>query len=545
MKAAIYARVSTDEQASKGTIEHQIDACRAYCEKAGFDVVDEFKDDGVSGLIHLSERPAGAQLIAGVDAGNFDVVVFTNSDRVGRHKLVSGLAKEYLKKRVKIEYVNETYEDSPEGELHEGVSDLFSQYEHARIKLRLQGGLRDKVREYGYYVASQRPYGYLKLDGNLEPHPEEAPIVKQMFELANQGMSSYAIARQLNAQGTPQPESTTKVVNSKGWLHRSIRGFLQNPRYCGKATYGAGQIPMPCPALVTSRLFEKVNAGLPTKRLDSKRNTKHEYLLQGRMFCGECGKVYYSYSNRGIRGYCCSVMRHRGKEAGHDGIRWRYDADYLEEVVLDFVCRTLWPLEPEKAFAGFEFSVADSTDGVSEAAIARLEAELITIERKRLQTIDYATEDVIDGADLKASLAILTTRREEAELTLTRERKTLADSVDVAKTASSWIAWIKAHADPDRKVSWTEDEFLESGFEVQRAFAKLMINRITVEDDDGRGRLRIEGRASGQVPLYMNQEPISYTITSGGRVIYEPETSGGVTVGSPRTPRSRTQPMKR
>ena len=72
-----------------------------------------------------------------------------------------------------------------------------------------------------------------------------------------------------------------------------------------------------------------------------------------------------------------------------------------------------------------------------------------------------------------------------------------------------------------------------------------MINRITVEDDDGRGRLRIEGRASGQVPLYMNQEPISYTITSGGSVIYEPETSEGVTVRSPRTPRSRTQPMKR
>ena len=79
-RAVIYARVSTDEQASKGTIEHQIDACRDYCEKAGFDVVQEFKDDGVSGTIHLSERPAGAQLIAWADAQNFDVVVLTSSD---------------------------------------------------------------------------------------------------------------------------------------------------------------------------------------------------------------------------------------------------------------------------------------------------------------------------------------------------------------------------------------------------------------------------------------------------------------------------------
>ncbi len=153
-RAVIYARVSTDDQASKGTIETQIDACRSYCEKAGYDIGQEFKDDGVSGTIHLSERPEGARLIAGVDAGNFDVVVFTSSDRIGRHAFVSGLAKEYLKKRVKIEYVNETYEDSPEGELHEGVSDLFSQYEHSKIKLRLQGGLRNKVRLGGYYVAS-------------------------------------------------------------------------------------------------------------------------------------------------------------------------------------------------------------------------------------------------------------------------------------------------------------------------------------------------------------------------------------------------------
>ena len=175
----IYARVSTDEQASKGTIEHQIDACRDYCEKAGFDVVQEFKDDGVSGTIHLSERPAGAQLIAWADAQNFDVVVLTSSDRIGRHTLVIELAKDYLKKRVKIEYVYETYEDSPEGELHEGVSGLFSQYEHSKIKLRLQGGLRKKVREHGGYVASQRPYGYVKTaDGNLTEHPEEGPIVK-------------------------------------------------------------------------------------------------------------------------------------------------------------------------------------------------------------------------------------------------------------------------------------------------------------------------------------------------------------------------------
>ena len=312
-------------------------------------------------------------------------------------------------------------------------------------------------------MASQRPYGYVKTaDGNLTEHPEEGPIVKQIFKLCDEGQSSYAIARQLNAQKTPKPESTTKSHkrNHDGWLHRTVRGFLQSPRYIGEATYGAGQIPMPCPPLVDKDLFERVKVSLPTKKANSKRNTKHQYLLQKLLYCGECGKPYYSFSNREKRGYCCSVMRSRGKEAGHDGIRWRYDADYLEGAVLDFVCRTVWPVDPDQAFVGLDFEVAeDPASGVSETALASLGAELLNIDRKRLQTIDYATENAIDGADLKASLAILTTRKEETELALTRERKTLADSVDVAKTATSWIAWLKAHADPDRRVSWTEESF--------------------------------------------------------------------------------------
>ena len=548
-RAAIYARVSTDEQASRGTIENQIHSCRDYCEKAGFEVIKEFLDEGVSGTIPLIERPEGARLIAGADDHNFDVVVSYRLDRLGRDALVCQLAKRRLEKKVKLEFVRERFDDTPQGDFIFSVMAGAAELELASIRDRLQGGLQTKVREHGYYVASQRPYGYLKVDGNLKEHPKESLVVQEMFKLANQGMSSYAIARQLNAQGTPQPESTTKpdARNHRGWLHRTVRGFLQNPRYCSKATYGAGQIPMPCPPLVTPQLFDAVNAGLPTKKANSKRNTKHDYLLQKLLYCGECGKLYYSDTTHGKRVYCCSVVRSGGKEGvGHDGIRTRYSADYLEEAVIDWICRTVWQEDPAKAFSGFEFEVAeDPSAGVSETALARLDAELLNIDRKRLQTIDYATENAIDGADLKASLAILTTRKEETELELTRARKTLADSVDVAKTASSWTAWLKAHANPTGRVTWTEDEFRESGLEVQRAFTKAMIDRITIEDDGGRGRLRIEGRSRTSIPLYMNTPVPDYTITSGERVIYAPETSEGVTVGSPRTPRSRTQPMKR
>ena len=536
VRAAVYSRVSTDEQADKGTIENQIHACREYCKKAGYEVVEDFRDEGVSGTIPLSERPDGARLVATTDSHAVDVVVIYRMDRLSRDVFEGLTARRRLEANVKLEYTDQRFDGTPDGELQRNLMASIDQHERDNICIRLQNGLRNKVQLRGGYVASQRPYGYLRLDGNLEPHPEEAPVVRQMFEWANEGQSSYAIARRLDAEGVPEPESTTKAEarNHRGWLPRTVRGFLENPRYCGEATYGPDKIPMASPPLVTPELFKSVGASLPTKRANSRRNLRHEYLLQGLMFCAVCGKRYYSDTTHGKRVYCCSVVRSGGKEgAGHDGIRTRYSADWLEGAVVDWICRTVWPLDPDEAFNGFSFEVAeDSASGVSDAAIARLDAELVSLAIKRRQTIDYATEGAIDGADLKASLAVLTTRREEVELALTRERKTLQDSVDVAKTATSWIAWIKAHADPDRRVSWTEDEFRESGFEVQRAFTKAMIVRIAVEDDDGRGSLRIEGRSSSTVPLYMNQEIPSYEIA-------------GVTVGSPRTPRSRTQPMNR
>ena len=453
-------------------------------------------------------------------------------DRLSRDVFEGLTARKRLEANVKLEYTDQRFDGTPDGELQRNLMASIDQHERDNICIRLQNGLRNKVQLRGGYVASQRPYGYLRLDGNLEPHPEEAPVVRQMFEWANEGQSSYAIARRLDAEGVAQPESTTKDVNSKGWLHRTVRGFLQNPRYIGEGTYGARAIPMPCPVLIDRDLFEKVNAGLPAKRTDSRRNTKHDYLLQGLMFCGECGKPYYADTTHGKRVYYCSVMRSRGKEAGHDGIRWRFDGNFLEAAVTDWICRTVWPVDPDQAFAGFDFSVADSTDGVSEAAIARLDAALIdnAEERKRIRWL--ASKGRINEDDLEATLAEITAEKEQTELALERERKTLQDSVDVAKVSSSWTAWLKAHADPTGKVTWTEDEFRESGLEVQRAFTKAMIDRITVEDDGGRGRLVIEGRSSTSVPLYMNQETPTYEIA-------------GVTVGSPRTPRPRTQPMKR
>ena len=231
-KAAIYARVSTDEQASRGTIENQIFACRTYCEQAGHEVIEEFLDEGVSGTIPLIERPEGARLVATTDSKSVDVVVVYRMDRLSRDVFEGLTARRRLEAKVKLEYTDQRFDGTPDGELQRNLMASIDQHERDNICKRLQDGLRNKVEYKGAYVASQRPYGYVRVDdGKLQPHPKEEPIVKQMFEWASEGESSYAIARRLDAEGVAQPESTTKAEarNHRGWLHRTVPGDAFEP----------------------------------------------------------------------------------------------------------------------------------------------------------------------------------------------------------------------------------------------------------------------------------------------------------------------------
>ncbi len=87
-KAAIYCRVSSDEQAEKGTIEGQVQYAKKYMELHGLEAcIEEYEfylDEGVSGTLPLAERPAGAKLIADAKAGKFKALYVYRLDRLAR-----------------------------------------------------------------------------------------------------------------------------------------------------------------------------------------------------------------------------------------------------------------------------------------------------------------------------------------------------------------------------------------------------------------------------------------------------------------------------
>ena len=81
---ALYARVSSEEQAERQTIQNQLEFLRGYAKLHELTVYREYIDDGVSGMLPVHERPSGAELIKDAAEGHFNVVVFYKIDRLSR-----------------------------------------------------------------------------------------------------------------------------------------------------------------------------------------------------------------------------------------------------------------------------------------------------------------------------------------------------------------------------------------------------------------------------------------------------------------------------
>jgi site-specific DNA recombinase len=100
MRAAIYIRVSTEEQAEEGySLAAQDRACRAYAESQGWSVVDVFADEGISGTKDAGKRPQLARLLTGVRNGTVEAIIVHKLDRLARSvRLTMELIEEFQRR---------------------------------------------------------------------------------------------------------------------------------------------------------------------------------------------------------------------------------------------------------------------------------------------------------------------------------------------------------------------------------------------------------------------------------------------------------------
>jgi len=238
MQVAIYARVSSDQQAKKDlSISAQLRALRGFAEEKGWQIVAEFIDEAKSG--RTANRPAFIRMLTAVKHQEIDAVLVWKLDRLARNMEISASVDSLFRKHgVRVVSLHENIDDSPQGRLTARLFESFAEFYSNNLSQDIQRGLREVARK-GFFPFSHAPIGYRKQevqDGSairfrLQPDPTYAPVVGQIFQEYAAGKTVPKIAEELNQGGL----LTNK---SRRWTKKHLYQILRNPVYCGDITVG-------------------------------------------------------------------------------------------------------------------------------------------------------------------------------------------------------------------------------------------------------------------------------------------------------------------
>jgi site-specific DNA recombinase len=321
MKAAMYLRVSTEEQREKQSIETQRTFATSYCAAQHISPYGWYEDDGISGMIPLDQRTDGYRLLADARAGNIDAIFVYKLDRLGREpRLILNAVNDFETLGVQVISMTEPFDTSnPSGRFLLTILSAVAGLERDTIIERSMEGSNRLARE-GVWLGGIVPFGYRvtgkdrnsRLVVSEESIPglavSEADIVRLIFHMTvEEHKSCQAIADYLNAIGVPtayvrdgrEPlRGKHKSATAGIWRPGRIRGIVVNPTYKGIHLYGQRSkkkrdvIERAVPAIVSVDIWEHAQIVLREHMLFSRRNAKRAYLLRGIIKCALCGLTY-------------------------------------------------------------------------------------------------------------------------------------------------------------------------------------------------------------------------------------------------------------
>jgi len=484
MKAAIYARVSSERQDVDLSISAQLRALREYAQKNGHYVVREFIDAAESGK--SSDRPAFRDMIAQArrQARPFGLILVWKYSRFARSREDSIIFKTMLRKAgVQVVSITEPFEDTPTGRLLEAMIESLDEFYSANLGEEVARGMRESASR-GFYVASYAPYGYRKVkvaDGGrerpkLQVETHQARIVQRLFQEVIEGKGLVEIAKGLNREGISGPRG-------KSWGKTSIHKILTNETYTGTLIWGQASVrnlpPVRVedawPAVVVRDTFQKVQALLQARSFVAvhPKRVASNYLLSGLARCGYCGKSLVGQDAKGgqFHYYVCGTLLKKG--AGSCSAQY-INSNRFEELIIGKIKEHILTYENLSQLVRLVNEEMDAAAGEYRERLDGITVELDNVNRRLERLYDAVETGTIELSDLAPRIQQMRQRQEqlltsrmELENLLSDRRVELAD----LETVTEYVA--------DLRGLLNESTLVE-----RKAFIKSFVKEVTVTGNE-------------------------------------------------------------
>ena len=312
LKAAAYARVSTDLDSQETSIENQREHYNAFiASNPDWELAGIYEESGVSGT-KADTRPELQRLIKDCEAGAVDVIVTKSISRFARNtseclemvRTLTGLGIRLIFEKENIDT------ETMESEFLLTLLAAFAESESASISTNQKWSIRRRF-QTGTYKGGKVPYGYRRSKKGYVIHPAEAATVRRIFHAICAGKGTVVIARELNADKVPTWAESYKGLEAQGrWRSNSIIAIARNEFYTGDTLYqktfmdegyrkrvNTGQLDQYLneadhPAIIDHEMFRKANDAIrehgEAYGRQEMRGTKR-YVFSGKLRCGCCG----------------------------------------------------------------------------------------------------------------------------------------------------------------------------------------------------------------------------------------------------------------
>ncbi len=353
-RAAVYCRVSSEEQRERQSIDTQRDFAERFCALHEIPVNDYYTDNGVSGTLAVEQRPEGRRLLRDAREGCFQMVLVYRLDRLGRNaQHILNVIAELEALGVQVKSMTEPFDTGePVGRFMVTMLSGVAGLERDTIVLRAKAG-SERVARSGGWLGGHPPFGYrvegkgkqarLVLAEQSIPNIglTEAELVRRMYRMVGEErqtcrqVADYLNAREVQTayyrMGVQHRRTSTGRIASGYWTPARVRNVLVSTVYKGLHQYGKRDskgklgrevIERPVTPLVSVELWEQTQAALKNNMRFSNRNAKHQYLLRGLIKCGTCGRTLCGATSRdGHSYYRCPAKYQLGGIYAEKGLK--------------------------------------------------------------------------------------------------------------------------------------------------------------------------------------------------------------------------------